>query len=115
MDEETKKMSDNLKAMFSMLRNTDNIEIGRLCSLLGPIAQSGVLINRLWKLAHGLEMSELEKTVAEEAGPSTLEYIKFKYTDEILLKLDNLPFPRYDITIDTLVESVKKLRDKYRQ
>lgn len=100
-----------LEMIFSTFREKEKIKKGPLTETFQFDALDifRVLTNRCYKKYLGIETSDLEETIAEEAGKLIRAYVKRCYNDglerckEIGKEVDTkVPYPDYDITLEDL-------------
>ena len=109
----TVKFATNLRLemIFSTFREKEKITKGPLTETFqfDAIDIYRVLCNRAHKKYLGIETSDLEETIAEEAGKLIRAYVKRCYNDclerfkELGKEVDTkVPYPDYDITLEEL-------------
>ena len=89
---------------FNTLREMEGISKGKISDLVGIECETAILFNRRFKKEHGIELSDLERIIADEAGYFIRCYITDTFQKPIFQNLTSLPYPRYDITMDQVLE-----------
>lgn len=100
-----------LEMIFSTFREKEKIKKGPLTETFQFSAMDiyRVLCNRCHKKYLGIETSDLEEVIAEEAGKLIRAYVKRNYNESLeqLKELGkeiqaDIPYPKYDITLEDL-------------
>ncbi len=97
---------DKNDLIIAALRHREGVPESGLCRLLGSRMELGVLINRSWKVDHGVEINDLEFRVTEESGELVNKLAKKMYKNRGLFDNETVPFPQCDVDISTLIRIV---------
>ena len=104
------RVETNLDVVFTSLRDHEKKKKGMVCEVIGAQGEYAVLMNRKYKKDNNLELSDLEKIIAEEAGSFVRMYIAEVFYDLKLNERDSIPFPESNITLKELNDMLIDLK-----
>ena len=99
MEKLSETIESNLNIIFNVLREKEGIKKGALSEAMGATLEYSILLNRRYKLEHGIELTRLEEMVAKQEGNFVRMFVLKQYNDLHIGDLKTLPFPNCDVEI----------------
>ncbi|MDD4350880.1 MAG: hypothetical protein PHP83_01690 [Clostridia bacterium] len=98
------------ETIFRTLKEQEGIPITEFEEMLGIDLVCLILINRRWKYENNKidEITDLEDTVHDSAGNNVRMYIAEIGTKKNIFKMEQIPFPAFDVTMKQLTDIITK-------